>query len=66
MERNLEELEDRELYLLARDRVMNSVRLRQYVETILYDWPEGRRHWIWVIEADEDEIVAWADYIDEH
>ncbi|NDC64553.1 MAG: hypothetical protein EBZ59_11345 [Planctomycetia bacterium] len=49
------------LYFEARARVERNEQLSPYAETILADYPEGDEHLRWVIDADADEILAWAE-----
>lgn len=47
------------LYERAERRVDRSAQLSQYRAYILADWPEGDKHWRWVITAPVREIVDW-------
>jgi hypothetical protein len=49
------------LYDAAVARIEGSPRLTARRGIILADWSEGDDHLRWVAEADEGEIVAWAD-----
>jgi len=44
----------------ALKRAQNTEELREYEDTIMYDWPEGDEHWEWVVKATITEIVDWA------
>jgi hypothetical protein len=50
-----------ELYRKAKERVDSTPELEPYRADILYDWPEGEEHWQWVVNADVQEIVTWAE-----
>lgn len=52
------------IYDKARERVENTPALTAHAETIMYDWPEGSSHWIWVATAPVAEIVDWASMIE--
>jgi hypothetical protein len=49
------------LFEKAKEKVMASKILRKFAQFILADWAEGDEHWRWVIDADENEIVDWAE-----
>jgi hypothetical protein len=44
----------------AQDRVREWNQLQAYEPEIMYDWPEGDEHWLWVCTAPVQEIVEWA------
>lgn len=50
-----------QLYREAESRVRGDDRLAPHAATILDDHGEGDDHWRWVIDADADEIVSWAE-----
>jgi len=50
------------LYREAEARVRGDNRLAQHAETILDDHADGDDHWQWVIDAEADEIVSWAEF----
>ena len=60
---SVESIADRtqRLYREAEARVRGDDRLAPLATTILADFPEGDDHWQWVIDADADEILAWAE-----
>jgi hypothetical protein len=45
---------------VARLRVQRNPQLAAHTDTIMYDWPEGDAHWMWVATGPEDEIIDWA------
>jgi len=45
-------------------RVQDTPELTAHADTILANWPGGDRHWVWVIEAPVQEIVAWAERVE--
>lgn len=47
------------LFELAKSKVEASDALRKFADKILADWREGDEHWRWVLEASEDQILAW-------
>ena len=49
------------LYDQAHERVENDPELAPIADFILADWPEGDEHWQWVITADTQEIIDWAE-----
>ena len=49
----------------AQERVDNDCKLQAYKATIMYDWPEGDEHWLWVISAPVAVIVDWARVVEE-
>ena len=51
----------RRLYLEAESRVHHDDRLSPHAATILEDHGDGDDHWQWVIDADADEILSWAE-----
>ena len=46
---------------LAERRVDAAPELAAHKEFIMADWPEGREHWTWVINAPVAEIAEWAE-----
>jgi hypothetical protein len=50
-----------ELYEQAKKKVEASKHLSPHADFILADWLEGDGHWLWVIEADEAEILDWVE-----
>jgi hypothetical protein len=53
------------LYDRASARVEIESELWPYKDTILADWPEGDEHWHWVAEASTNEILTWAEIVQE-
>lgn len=48
-----------ELYEYAKVKVMSSPCLKEEARFILHPWELGDEHWQWVIEAPEEEVLAW-------
>ena len=49
---------------LARDRVAQTPELDNFSNTIFYDWPEWDEHMEWIATAPVDEILDWADTVE--
>lgn len=48
----------------ARDRVSSDPRLAAHSETIFYDWDNQDEHLKWIATAPTDEIVDWAEVVE--
>ena len=52
------------LYRQVEERINNTPDLQPYRDVILYDWPEGDEHLRWALDADLDELIAWAEMVE--
>lgn len=50
---------DKVFFDRASARVNKSPQLRPHSQVILYDWPQGKKHWQWVATAPIKEILDW-------
>ena len=48
----------------ARERVDGTPDLKTHEATIFYDWPNWEEHMEWVATAPVEEIVDWAEQIE--
>jgi len=49
----------------ARQRVEGTPRLKVHEEIILADWPNWDEHMMWVVTAPIEQIVDWAEEIEQ-
>jgi hypothetical protein len=52
-------------YDKAERRVNGTPDLKPYRSYLLYDWPENKKHLEWVATAPDDELINWAETMDE-
>ena len=57
--------DDNREYQLASERITSTPELEQHRATIMYDWGESGEHWAWVATADTQDIIDWAESVEQ-
>ena len=57
--------DDNREYKLASERIDNTPELEPYRKTIMYDWQESGEHWAWIATASIQDIIDWAQSVEQ-